>query len=180
VSGDRTIAVKAGKHTETIKGDTAITVESGNHSLTVQTGTHTKTIKGDTSVVVQSGAYSLDVQNNNHTHHVKGAVTENYDDIQETFVNSDVLIKSKTATITVDAATEIRLQCGSSMLSMNQFGVIRLSGTDIEIASSGNATMRVGSQSVTCNQQTVHTQGAKVNTTAVGMHEISGALIKIN
>src|SRR6266550_3406148 len=41
-TGDRTITIQTGKHTETIKGDTAITIQSGNHSLTVQTGTQTE------------------------------------------------------------------------------------------------------------------------------------------
>ncbi len=180
VSGNRTITVKTGTHTETIKGNTAITIQTGNHSLTVQTGTHTETIKGDTSVIVQTGAYSLDVQSSTHTHHVKGNVTENYDADQQTTVNGNVTIKSKTAKITVEAATEIFLHCGGSLLSMKSNGEIKLSGSKIEITGDNSVKMGVGNQNVTCDLQKVATSGAAINSSAVGMHEITGAVVKIN
>jgi type VI secretion system secreted protein VgrG len=179
-TGDRTITVKTGKHTETIKGDTAITIQTGNHSLAVQTGTHTETIKGNTSVIVQTGAYSLDVVANTHTHHVKGKVTENYDATQDTTVNGDVLIKSKTAKITLDASSEIYLHCGASMLSMKPDGTIKMEGTNIEISGGNSVKVGVGNQNVTCDKQKVATSGAAINSSAVGMHEITGALVKIN
>lgn len=179
-TGDRTITVKTGKHTETIKGDTAITIQTGNHSLTVQTGKHMETIKGDTSVTVQSGAYSLDVQANTHTHHVKGDVTENYDAGQQTTVNGNIVIKSKTANIVLDASTEIFLHCGNSMLSMKSDGTIKLGGTNVEIFGSDSVKTGVGNQIVACNKQNVTTSGAAINSSAVGLHEISGALVKIN
>jgi len=180
VSGNRTINVKTGTHTETIKGDTAVTIQTGNHSLIVQTGTHTEVIKGNTSVIVQSGAYLLDVQSNTHTHHAKGKVTEIYDADQQTFVNGNVLIKSKTATIAVDASQEVFLHCGASMFSMKQDGTIKLEGTKIEISGGDSVKMGVGNQNVTCDKQKVATAGAAINSSAVGMHEITGALVKIN
>jgi len=180
VTGDRTISVKAGKHTETIKGDTAITIETGNHSLTVQTGTHTETIKGDTSITVQTGAYSLDVKANTHTHHVQGDVTENYDGNQETTVAGDIVITSETAKITIDASTEIFLCCGSSTLSMKEDGTIKLSGTNIEISGDATAKIGVGNQNVTCDKKQVATSGAAINSSATGKHEITGAVVKIN
>ncbi len=180
VSGNRTITVKAGKHTETIKGDTAITIETGNHSLTVQTGTHTETIKGNTSVIVQSGAYSLDVMANTHTHHVSGKVTENFDATQDTTVNGDVTIKSKTAKITVDASTDIMLLCGASTLTMKSDGTIKLSGANIEISGTDTTKIGVGNQNMACDKGKVATSGAAINSSAVGTHEITGAMVKIN
>ena len=179
VTGDRTINIKAGKHTETIKGDTAITVQTGNHSLAVQTGTHTETIKGNTAVTVVSGSYTLNVAANTHTHHVKGDVGEFYDATQQTIVNGDVLIKSKTARIMIDASTEVYLHCGSSVVSMTKDS-IKMSSTSIEITGGSTVKMGVGNQNVTCNTQKVATSGAAINSSAVGMHEITGALVKIN
>lgn len=179
-TGDRTINIQTGKHTETIKGDTAITIQTGNHSLSVQTGTHTETIKADTKVIVLSGAYSLDVQANTHTHHVQGNVTENYDAIQETTVNGDITIKSKTAKITIDAATEIFLHCGGSTLSMLQNGNIKIAGQNIEIAGEVTTKIGVGNQNVICDTSKVATSGAAINSSATGQHEITGALVKIN
>ncbi len=181
VSGNRTISVKAGKHTETIKGDTALTVETGNHSLTVQTGTHKETIKADTSIVVQSGAYSLDVQANTHTHHVQGTVTENFDANQDTTVNGNITIKTKTAKITLDAiaGTEIVLACGTSLISMTP-DAIKISATDIDINGKKTVSIGVGNQNVLFDTAKVATSGAAINSTAKGMHEIVGAPVKIN
>ncbi|MND00010.1 hypothetical protein D3C83_184920 [compost metagenome] len=38
----------------------------------------------------------------------------------------------------------------------------------------------VGTQNVTCSPQKVAVAGAAINSSAVGVHEISGALIKLN
>lgn len=179
-TGDRKITIKTGKHTETIKGDTALTVETGNHSLTVQTGKHSETIKGDTAVIVQTGTYKLDVQTGTHTHHAAGKVTENYDAGQATEVTGGILIKAKTLKITLDAADEIFLVCGDSKLSLAKNGTIKMDGKDIDISAGNSAKLGVDSQNVICDKQKVATSGAAINSSAVGMHEITGALVKIN
>jgi hypothetical protein len=38
----------------------------------------------------------------------------------------------------------------------------------------------VGNQQITCDVAKVNTSGAAINSSAVGMHEIAGALVKIN
>jgi hypothetical protein len=40
--------------------------------------------------------------------------------------------------------------------------------------------MGVSSQNVTCNPQKVEVNGAAISSSAVGVHEISGAMIKLN
>jgi type VI secretion system secreted protein VgrG len=179
VSGDRTIAVKAGKHTETIKGDTAITIQTGNHSLAVQTGTHTETIKGDTSITVLSGAYLLDVAANTYTHHVNGKVLEIYDNEQETSVNNKIAITSNTATISVDAKTKLVLVCGDSSITMVP-DKITVSSPTIEVTGTKTAALGVGNQTVTCDKAQVAITGAGISSTTKGVHEITGSPVKLN
>jgi type VI secretion system secreted protein VgrG len=179
VSGDRTIAVQAGKHTETIKGDTAVTIQTGNHSLAVQTGTHTETIKGDTSVTVLAGAYLLNVAANTYTHHVNGKVTEIYDNEQETSVNNKIAITSNTATITVDAKTKLVLVCGDSSITMVP-DKITVSSPTIEVTGTKSVALAVGHQTVTCDTAQVAITGAGISSTTKGVHEITGSPVKLN
>jgi type VI secretion system secreted protein VgrG len=169
VNNDRTITVK-GKHTESITKDCTITVDAK----------HTETVKGDTSITVTSGNYSHDVAAGTATIHVKGAVAETFDDGQTTTVAKDVAIRSTSAKITLTAATEIVLATGSSSISMKSDGTITISGTKVTVSGTQEATMGVGAQSVTANPQKVQVSGAGISATAVGVHEISGALVKIN
>jgi type VI secretion system secreted protein VgrG len=162
----------------TVEHDDTQTVHN-NRSITVD-GTHTEKIDKDTSITVISGKSLFDVQTGTHTHHVKGEVTENYDATQQTTVKDDITIKSTTAKITVDASTEIFLHCGESTLSMKQDGTIKISGNDIEIAGKVTAKVGVGSQNTVYDTQKVGTSGAAINSSATGMHEITGALVKIN
>ena len=168
VKNDRTISV-TGKHTETIKADTSVTVSDGNYSFTVAKGTG--------------------------TFKVEKKVTETFNDAQETTVKNDISVKSTAGKISIDAANEIKLHTGSSMITMKKDGSISIHGKKIEIigddevkvsapkvAVSGGqeAKFGVGNQQITCDVSKVNTSGAAINSSAVGMHEIAGALVKIN
>jgi type VI secretion system secreted protein VgrG len=166
--------------------DMATTVEHddsqivhNNRSITVD-GTHTEEIKKDTKIKITEGTYEHDVVAKTAKYHVKGAVTETFDDKQDTSVNKEIIVTSKTAHIHVTAATEIRLHTGLSELLMKSDGTIVLSGKNIRIAATQEAKMGVSNQTVVCNTQKVMTSGAAISSTAVGQHDISGALIKIN
>jgi type VI secretion system secreted protein VgrG len=152
-----------GKHTETIKKDTVITVSDGKYVHTVA--------KGNSTVNVNTGTF---------THNVKGLVSETFHNAQETTVKQDITITSTTAKITVDGKTEIVLVCGESSISLKANGDIKISGKKIEISGGDEAKLGVGNQNVTCDKTKVGVSGAAINSSAVGMHEIAGALVKIN
>jgi type VI secretion system secreted protein VgrG len=156
--------------TQTVHNNRAIKVD----------GTHNETITKDTNITIEKGPYKLDVQNNTHTHHVKKDVNEWYDANQQTVVANNILIQSKTAKITVDAAEEIFLHCGQSMMSMKKDGSIVISGQNIQILGGQTVKTGVGNQNVVCDVQKVATSGAAINSNAVGMHTITGAVVKIN
>jgi type VI secretion system secreted protein VgrG len=161
----------------TVDHDDSQTVKN-NRSITVQ-GTHNETITKDTNITISKGPYRLDVQNNTYTHHVNKAVTEWYDATQETHVWNDILIQSGNAKITVNAKTEVYLKCGTSFISIKD-GSITLSASKIEILGGDTVKAGVSNQNVVLDRQKVATSGAAINSSAVGMHEISGALVKIN
>ena len=168
VKNDRTDTVK-GKHTERITKDTKITIETGNLEHDVVAGT---------------AAY-----------HVAKAVTENFDATQDTTVKNNITIKSAEGEILIESAKKITLLTGASLIVMDSSGKIEISGKNIvitgtadikasapkiDIAGTEETKIGVATQTVTCNTSEVATSGAGVKATAVGVHEISGAMVKIN
>jgi type VI secretion system secreted protein VgrG len=162
----------------TVEHDDTQTVQN-NRAIKVD-GTHNETITKDTNITIEKGPYKLDVQNNTHTHHVKGNVIENYDANQNTVVANNILTQSKTAKITIDAAEEIFLHCGQSMMSMKKDGTITISGQNVSVLGAQTVKAGVGNQNVVCDVQKVATSGAAINSNAVGMNTITGAVVKIN
>lgn len=162
----------------TVEHDDRQTIHN-NRTIKVD-GTHNETITKDTNITIEQGPYKLDVQANTHTHHVKGNVTELYDSDQDTIVAQNIFTQSKNAQIVIDAKTEIILHCGESFFSMKADGTIVLSGVNISISGTQQIMAGVATQTVTCDTSEVTTSGAGITSTAVGVHNISGALVKIN
>ncbi|HEX4322690.1 MAG TPA: type VI secretion system tip protein TssI/VgrG [Acidobacteriaceae bacterium] len=162
----------------TVEHDDTQTVKN-NRTISV-TGTHTETITKDTAITISQGNFKMDVQKGTHTHHVKGDVHETYDSNQETHVANNILVQSNNAKITIDAKTEIFLHCGESFISLKQDGTIVISGKNIQITGAQTVKAGVGNQNMVCDVQKVAISGAGINVNAVGMHNISGAVVKIN
>ena len=59
-------------------------------------------------------------------------------------------------------------------------GTIQIHGAKVEMIGSQESKIGSSSQSVTCNPQKTEIAGAAISSSAVGVHEISGALIKLN
>jgi type VI secretion system secreted protein VgrG len=171
--------------TQTVHNDRTITVD----------GKHTETITGDTTIKITEGKLAHDVVANTADYHVKGAVTENFDATQATTVKDNITIKSLEGEILIKAAKKITLHTGDSKITLHANGKISIEGvtiivtgrTDIkesaptvEICGTQQTVMGVSSQTVTCDTTKVATSGAGISATAVGVHEISGAMVKIN
>jgi type VI secretion system secreted protein VgrG len=193
----------AGKEKITIHGqyDINTTVEHdqtdivhNNRSITID-GTHTETIKKDTTIKITEGKLVHEVTSKTADYSVKGAVTEKFDATQETTVKSNITITSSEGDILIEAKKSITLHTGESKITMEQNGNITLEGVNIrslgktlvhcsaptvEAAGTQTASMGVGRQSITCDTSKVLVSGAGITATAVGVHEISGAMVKIN
>jgi len=181
-----------------------------DHSMTIinnrtidVTGTHTETVKGATKITISQGTYAHDVAIGTADYKVKGDLTETYltnqttkiTGNQTTIVGKTISTTSSESEIVMTAKTKISLIVGSSSLVMDSTGKIQLLGTDILIKGSDKVTvdgdkilitggseakMGVSSQNVTCDPSKVSVSGSAINSAAVGMHEITGALVKIN
>jgi type VI secretion system secreted protein VgrG len=170
----------------TVQQDETLTVVKGNRKIDVKAGTHTETIKGNTAITIQTGNHSLDVQTGSATVHVTKAVTENFDDSQTTTVKHNVKI---------DGGDQVLLQSGSSSITLIKDGTIKIhckkleiigdaeikaSAPKVDISGGDEAKLGVGNQNITCDKAKTAVSGAAINATAVGTHEITGALVKIN
>jgi type VI secretion system secreted protein VgrG len=170
----------------TVEHDDSQHIVSGNRTINIDAGTHTEKIKGATTITIVTGPYKLDVQTGTHTHHVKANVIENYDADQTTTVAHNVKI---------DGGDKITLISGESSMVMEKNGKITIkcknlmvtgdvdikaSAPKVEITGGDEAKVGVGNQQMTCDKTKVNVSGAAINSSAVGMHEITGALVKIN
>jgi type VI secretion system secreted protein VgrG len=181
ILSDRDIVVKAKNNRDTsifqndtetiIKGNKKVTVEKGHSEFKVNTGTHTEEIQSDTKITIKDGTYQHDVAAKTAAYHVKGKITETYDADQATIVTGEIKIT---------ATTQILLQVGDSSLLMKSDGTIELSGKSIKISGKIDVNVGVGTQNVLFDTEKVATSGAAINSTAKGMHEIVGSMVKIN
>jgi type VI secretion system secreted protein VgrG len=171
--------------TQTVKNNRAISVD----------GTHTETIKKDTSITVSEGNLSQKVSKGTADYFVLKAVTETFNATQETKVKQNITIKSLEGEVLVTAANKITLLTGSSKIEMRKDGSISITGKNIfihgdvdakvdapkiAVAGGDEAKIGCGNQSSTYDKQKTAHSGAAINASAVGMHEITGAVVKIN
>jgi len=178
-----------------VKNDYNETIASGNRTIAVATGTHTETIKGNTTIRVTNGNYVHRVEAGTTDRYVSGNVKEFFGDHLTTTVNSDIVMASVYSKIFVQAAMAIQLTTGASQFTMESDGTITIIGKNIRIVGSQSveisgdkaevkagteAKIGVGGQNTAYNTQKVATAGAAISSSAVGEHDISGAVVKIN
>lgn len=152
-SGDRTIQISSGTHTETIKGDTSITIVSGKLSIAVAANTADYLSKQDTTIastaasvqVIAKESILLDV-GDSHLH---------------MFKTGDIELHGKNITIIGDQT-------------------VKVGGNSITIQGTSETKIGVGGQNTLYNTAEVQTSGAGISSTATGTHNITGAVVKIN
>jgi type VI secretion system secreted protein VgrG len=170
----------------TVENNDTQHIVTGNRKIDIDTGTHTEKIKGATSITIVTGPYKLDVQTGTHTHHVKADVIENYDANQTTTVahkvkldgGDQITFVSGASSITMTKDGKISIQCKN--LTVTGDVDIKASAPKVEITGGDEAKIGVGNQQMTCDKAKVNVSGAAINSSAVGTHEIAGALVKIN
>jgi type VI secretion system secreted protein VgrG len=165
VDNNETITIHANR-TETVDQDETITIN----------GNRTETVAKDESVTIGG-------------------------DRSKTIGKNETMTIGKNETIAIggsliiSVADQITFQVGAATLDMKKDGTIELTGKDLkvvgsqevkvsapEVAATGMKEVKigVGAQSVTCDVSQVSTSGAMISSSAVGTHEITGALVKIN
>jgi type VI secretion system secreted protein VgrG len=136
----------------TVEHDDSQTVH--NNRTIVVDGTHHETITKDTTILVTEGK-------------------------ETNTVNKEIAISSQTAHIYITAATEIKLQVGSSKLHMFADGRIELSGLNIAI--DGSAKVRTHGGEVTSEADSQHqTKGAIVISEGSATNTVKGGMVMLN
>ncbi|MFC1642402.1 type VI secretion system Vgr family protein [Myxococcota bacterium] len=156
-----------GKHTGTYNGERHETVKtldknevSGNKSTTVH-GTYD--ITADTHWKVVQGANSLLIEKK-MTGVSEGPIS---------FSNGPCELKLEGGKIQLTASEEISLVCGGASITLTKTGAVEISGAQ-------KVSLGSGPSAVAVEPSGANVSGPKVGAHAVGMHEISGALVKIN
>jgi type VI secretion system secreted protein VgrG len=151
----------------------------GGRTTTIANSSGEVVSSGDKAVAVAEGAMSLSAktaititQNGAHTMILAdGATLSTTADFRVT--NGKVSVSSKGGALSVSAADELSLTCGSASIVLKKDGSI-----DVQ----GSKTVAVGTPgtSFVADPSGAAISAPKIATHAVGVHEIIGALVKIN
>ena len=163
--------------TTLVKHDDSQTVKN-NRTIGVD-GTHTETIKKDTSITVSEGNFQHDVQKGTSFTHVKGAVTEHFDDSQETIVKNGIHIASTAAHLYIQTATSIQLHVGDSTIWMDSGGQIAIRGNNIVIDGKESVSIH-GGMVRSVADSTHETSGGNVKSEAKANNVVKGAMVMLN
>jgi type VI secretion system secreted protein VgrG len=187
-SNEMTMDDTAGKEKITIHGqyDMNTTVEHDqtntvNHDLT-------ETVKNNAAITITQGTYNHDVKAGTATYHVQGALVENYDATQKTTVKQAIDIVSTGGPIAIsadaqhvyiNAATNIQLHVGSSMIWMDSGGQINIKGVNVAI--NGSATVTIKGGIVHSEADSEHqTKGAIVLSDGSATNTVKGGMVMLN
>jgi type VI secretion system secreted protein VgrG len=189
VGGNQTTTVTKNE-TQTYKAERVMTVAKTNKDEI--TGAHTgiyhagrtETVEqGDTLTVKDSnkkvdviGAYDITVKD--HLNVTKASTSMNIDD---NFVvdasgkidlhNPGTSVVGEGTKLKLNGNSEVTITCGASSISLKSDGTIQITGQTVKIGNANNnAAFEPAGTTI---------NGIKLTSAAVGMHEISGALIKV-
>ncbi len=181
IGADKSINV--GKnHSETIKGAMTQTVALvKNESI----GGIKNLSTGD-NYIVRVGTSKNEIIADDKTIFVGNDDGENISGTKTVNVEKGIFITSASSEINITANTQITLSVGASSVTINGDQIalnsknIILDGENITLKGSKEIGAGSGSSVITLKPGEITTSSPKINTTAIGIHEISGALIKIN
>lgn len=157
------------KLTETFDGGRETTVKQGD----------TETVSsGDKTVTVSSGALEVEastkVQLKQKTHKLlledKIELSTSTDFL---ITNGKVSVESDGGKLKLTGAEELSLACGAASITLKSDGTIEVQGAK-------KTTMGTPGSSMVVEPAGVTVSGAKISSTAIGIHEIKGAMVKIN
>ncbi len=181
VGHDRSVTTENDETITITKGKRVRTVVTGTDEVKVETATRTVTVKGDSTLNVTTGGRTVKVDTKGYTLDVKKglAITVATGGAATTISGGDHTITIGAGSSTINAKKGLTLTTPKTLTAIGNVEA-KVSGDKVSITGKTEVTIGVGSSSITLNAQGISIGGAKISSTAVGVHEISGALIKIN
>jgi type VI secretion system secreted protein VgrG len=161
-AGKEKISIHAQYDMETEVGHDDKQTVTNDRTIKVD-GKHTETIVKDTAITVTTG---------NHTQTISAGTQTNT-------VSKQIVIQSQTAAIHITAATEIKLEVGSSKLLMKADGSIELSGVSVGVK--GTAKVAISGGQVSSSADTTHDiKGAMVMSDGSATNTVKGGMVMLN
>jgi type VI secretion system secreted protein VgrG len=151
--GGRTTFVAKGDGAKVTSGDKSVEVVDGQ--LTVSAKTKISLAQKETHCLVLEDAATLSTSTD------------------FTVTNGKVSVSSDGGALTLSAADELSLCCGSASIVLKKDG-------SIEIQGSSKVSVGTPGTSFTAEPSGATVNGAKIVSQAIGVHEVKGALVKIN
>nr|WP_276604244.1 type VI secretion system tip protein TssI/VgrG [Nannocystis pusilla] len=185
-SGNNSLTVQSGTHSETVQKSISSTSKTASISLTAQTSVN---IKAKTAALVATAKSAVILRSQTSVMLLKAL--------------QSVIVKSVTAKLGLSGKAEVSLESTSSTLMLKSKGkatleskdsvdiaapnavavaakAVEVRGKTIKLVAADEISLQVGASAITIKGDGVTVSGPKINSTAIGVHEISGALIKIN
>jgi type VI secretion system secreted protein VgrG len=144
--------------TETVKAPDKLTVDGGDKTVTVHgkydntVDTEFKVTKGGTSLTITDDA-DLNASGKIHLH------------------NAGTSMKGEGTALSLSGNSEVSITCGSASITLKSDGTIEITGTTVKVGnSSNNAAFEPAGTTI---------NGVQITASATGIHQLSGALVKV-
>ena len=186
-SGNSSLTVDTGTRTVTVEQAIQETSRSASIGLTActsidlraETTTLTATAKGNVTIASDEGSLTASAL---------GTVSITSEAAELTAIACEsVWIESTGSTLGIQSAGQATLGSSELIVLDAPSGVFVQGGTTanvsagkVVISAGEEITLQVGSSALTINSTGITVSGPKITSSAIGLHEISGALIKIN
>ncbi len=177
-TGSRSVTVKQGITTTSTDANIALTAHTGM-SLTAETAALSATAHTDLSLTSDTATVSATAQTNVSLIATTGTLSA--------VASKGVSISSLTGALSLFSLQQAALTSVADVLISAPFGVqlnggkeVGLTAAKVVIVGGQEISLQVGGSAITIKADGITISGPKITSTAVGLHEISGSLIKIN
>ena len=201
--GKSTTTVKMDRSATVQSGNSSLTVQTGSHSVTVKQGITTKSTDANIDLTAHT-AMSLKAETANLSATAKTDVSLTAETTTLTAkAHTDMSLSATTGTLSATALKAVSVTSTTATLALFGLGETSLTsaanvlvgapsvfvggGTAVDvgakkvvISAGEEITLQVGGSAISIKADGITVSGPKITSTAVGLHEISGALIKIN
>lgn len=185
-SGDSALTVASGAHTLTAKRDVALTSETEaihlraqtSLDLTAETKDLTATARGTVVVRAETGELALIGEQNTCCGSQAGELL--------LAAKQAITLMSVSSTLTMESMARASLTTHDDIdIIAEKTASVRgqavdVQGKTITLTAADTLTLQVGQSAITLRADGITVSAPKITSTAIGMHEISGALIKLN